>query len=104
MPCFRIHEETVILVRNLIALEQSRYMDDAYITDYFVLLNFLIKTTKDMDLLCENGILANYLSDNDAATTAFKGLNNNLVWGLMNPDYVKTCEDLNAFCKKSWHR
>ena len=104
MPCFRILEETVILVRNLIALEQSRYMDDAYITDYFVLLNFLIKTTKDMDLLCENGILANYLSDSDAATTAFKGLNNNLVWGLMNPDYVKTCEDLNAFYKKSWHR
>ena len=104
MPRLDIYEETIILFRNLITLEQSRYLDAAYITDYFVLLNFLIDTTKDMDLLCQNGILVNYVSDNNTATTAINDLNNYLLWSVMNSDYVKICDDLNAFYKKSWHR
>ncbi|KAL4655067.1 hypothetical protein ACB092_01G424400 [Castanea dentata] len=104
MPSLEIYEETIILFRNLITLEQSCYLDDAYITDYVVLLNFLIDTTKDMDLLCEKGILVNYVRDNNTATTAFNDLNNYLIWSVMNSDYVKICEELNAFYKKSWHR
>ena len=104
MPRLEIYEETITLFRNLIALEQSRYLDDAYFTDYVVFLNFLIETTEDMDLLCEKGIVVNYLRDSNTATTSFNNLNYNLIWEFMNSDYVKVCEDLNAFHRKSWHR
>ncbi|KAL0009559.1 hypothetical protein SO802_011061 [Lithocarpus litseifolius] len=87
IPSLMLHDETVDLIQNLIVLEQSRFMGKADITDYFVILDFLINTTKDMDLLCEKGILVNYLGDSTAATSAFNNINTNILLNDMNSDY-----------------
>nr|POE78401.1 upf0481 protein [Quercus suber] len=104
IPCIKLNDEKIRVIRNIIALEQSHYVGHAYVTDYFVILDFLINTSKDVDLLCDKGILINYLGDSNVAASAVNRLNTNILWDYMNPRYSKICEDLNAFYKKPWHR
>ena len=104
IPCIKLNDEKIRLIRNIIALEQSHYVGDAYVTDFFVILDFLIDNSKDVDLLCDKEILVNYLGDSNAAASAVNSLNTNILWDYINHEYSKICEDLNAFYKKPWHR
>ena len=104
IPCIELNNEKIRLIRNIIALEQSHYVGDAYVTDFFIILDILINTSKDVDVLCDKGILINYLGDGNAAASAVNNLNTNILWDYMKPAYSKICGDLNAFYKKPWHR
>ena len=104
IPRLTLFNYTEVLIRNIIALEQSHYLGNTYVTDYFVILDFLINTTKDMDLLCDKGIVDNYLGDNKAATSLINNLNTNIVWFDMNRKYKHICKRLNKFYEKPWHR
>ncbi|KAL4596970.1 hypothetical protein ACB092_12G201800 [Castanea dentata] len=104
IPCITLNNEKVRLIQNIIALEQSLYVWHAYVTDFFVILDFLIDTSKDVDLLCDKGILVNYLGDSKTAASIVNNLNKNISWDYMNPNYSKICEDLNAFYKTRWHQ
>ncbi|PRQ54228.1 hypothetical protein RchiOBHm_Chr2g0175191 [Rosa chinensis] len=57
----------VLLSRNLMAFEQCYHSCAHMITSYAVLMDNLIDTNKDVDLLCEKDILANWLSADDAS-------------------------------------
>ena len=104
IPCIELNDERVRLIRNIIALEQSHFIGQAYVTDFFVILDFLIDNSKDVDLLCNKGILINYLGDNNTAALAINSLNTSILWDYMNHKYSKICEDLNLFYEKPWHR
>ena len=104
IPCIKLNDENMRLIRNIIAFEQSHYVGHTYVTDFFIILDFLIDTSKDVDLLCDKGILINYLGDGNAAASAVNNLNTNILWDYMKPAYSKICGDLNAFYKKPWHR
>ncbi|XP_030936647.1 UPF0481 protein At3g47200-like [Quercus lobata] len=104
IPCITLNDERIRLIRNIIALEQSLYAGHAYVTDFFVILDFLIDNSKDVDLLCDKGILVNYLGDSNAMALAINSLNTKILWDFMNPKYSEICEGLNAFYKKHWHR
>lgn len=64
---------------------------------YFLLMDSLIKTTKDVDLLCGKGILVNYLDDNGAAKSATNNLNKGILLISMRDDYVGLSNKLNSF-------
>ena len=49
-------------------------------------ISLIINTSKDVDLLCDKGIFINYLGDSDAAASAVKNLNTNILWTYMNSD------------------
>uniref|UniRef100_A0A7N2MSI8 Uncharacterized protein n=2 Tax=Quercus lobata TaxID=97700 RepID=A0A7N2MSI8_QUELO len=104
IPCLEFYDTTEALIRNIMALEQTRYIRNGYVTDYFIMMDFLINTTKDMDLLCDNGIVDNYLGDNNAATLIVNNLHKNILWVGLGTEYCKLCESLNAFYKDRWHR
>lgn len=104
IPCLEFYDTTEALIRNIMALEQTRYIRNGYVTDYFIMMDFLINTTKDMDLLCDNGIVDNYLGDNNAATLIVNNLHKNILWVGLGTEYCKLCESLNAFYKDPWHK
>ena len=104
IPCLEFYDTTEALIRNIMALEQTRYIRNGYVTDYYFMLDFLINTTKDMDLLCDNGIVDNYLGDNNEATLIVNNLHKNILWVGLGTEYCKLCESLNAFYKDRWHR
>ncbi|KAK4566668.1 hypothetical protein RGQ29_002793 [Quercus rubra] len=97
-------EVGTIVARNIMALEQTRYIENAYYTDYFILLDLLINTTKDVDLLCDKKILVNYLGDNNAVKSMINDLNKNIIWSGTRDDYIDLCKELNGFYENPWHK
>ena len=48
IPCFELYDGTETLIRNVMALEKFRYPTNKHVTDYFIFLDDLINTTKDI--------------------------------------------------------
>ncbi|KAM3762763.1 hypothetical protein ACB098_01G370500 [Castanea mollissima] len=103
IPCIRLDDRTEILTRNLLAFEQCHFFEEAYITDYYFILDFLINTTRDVDLLCDKGIMVNYLGDSSAATSMVNNLQSEIVWTGLSSDYCRLSEALNEFYDNPWH-
>ncbi|KAM4133944.1 hypothetical protein ACJW30_01G370100 [Castanea mollissima] len=97
-------EFKVSQVRNIMALEQCDQRKPLYYTDFYLLLDRLINTTKDMDLLCDKGSVVNSLGNNNVVTSIINNLNRGIIRSDMNTVYYLLCEDLNAFYEKPWNR
>ena len=103
IPALELNDWTEVIIRNIMALEQTCYIEDAYFTDYFLLMDSLIDTTKDVDLLCDKKILVNFLGDNDAAKSMINDLNKGIILVTKRHDYIDLCDKLNSFYTKPWH-
>ncbi|KAG2689953.1 hypothetical protein I3843_09G162400 [Carya illinoinensis] len=102
IPRFTLDNTTEIYARNLMALEQCHYPREAYVTDYFFLLDFLIDTGKDVGFLASKKILVNGLGDDNA--TFVNNLGTNVEYSSMNSEYCLLCEDLVKFYDNPRHR
>jgi hypothetical protein len=63
-------------------------------------LDNLIITTKDMNILCENQIIENWLNPEDATQLFNKLYYDTCVFNF----YKDLCRDVNRFCKRRWPR
>ncbi|KAJ7964949.1 hypothetical protein O6P43_014676 [Quillaja saponaria] len=97
IPSFKVDGHTEILFRNLLALEQCHYPYEAYVSDYIRILEFLIDTGKDVDLLIKNGIMANWLGDNNAVADLFNSLWKNITQVNFNTEYLNLYKHLKVF-------
>ena len=87
----------------MMALELCHYPYEAYITDYVSILDFLINTSKDVDILVRKKVLVNWLGDTDSVANMFNGLLKNNIHSRFNSHYSEICQDLNALCRNPWH-
>ncbi|XP_034683313.1 UPF0481 protein At3g47200-like [Vitis riparia] len=103
IPRLRLGDKCESLLRNLIAFEQCHYRKGRYITDYIFLMEQLISTTKDVDVLVNKGIIDNWLCDNVAVTNLF---NNLLINTLIGTDFhlADITKGLNEYCDGPWNR
>nr|POF27057.1 upf0481 protein [Quercus suber] len=69
VPTLVVDDETEVLFRNLMALEQCHYPSESYTSNYIVLLDYLIHTTEDVELFVENKIIIKRLDSNEAVAT-----------------------------------
>jgi hypothetical protein len=102
VPRLEVRDETECIFRNLMALEQCHYPNVAYICNYIVLLDFLINTREDVELLVDEGIIVNALGSNKAVATMVNRLRLEIVEN--NSFYQSLTQDLNAFYSKFWNR
>lgn len=91
------------LFRNLIAYEQLYQRCSQKVTSYIVLMDSLLGSIEDVDLLCEERILSNMLSGDQDASQFFKQLCNHHTIFIMF-DYMKLCVDVNVYCAKQRRR
>ncbi|XP_050161134.1 UPF0481 protein At3g47200-like isoform X5 [Malus sylvestris] len=101
MPRLVIDERTGPLFRNLIAFEQCYYSCPHMITSYAVLMDNLINSSKDIDLLCEKGILTNWLSPEDAAQF-FNHLHSDTL--VIRFYYGGLCDAVNQHYNTNWNK
>ena len=108
IPLLEFKDDTEALVRNIMAVEQCRHRmhstDEYVISDFYLILDHLVNTSKDVDLLRDKGIIVNHLGDSDTVTCLINNLNKGIFTSLMNSDYYELCEELNEFYEKTWHR
>ncbi|KAK7283071.1 hypothetical protein RIF29_12327 [Crotalaria pallida] len=104
IPQFRAEDLiTELKFRNLIALEQCHYPLESYITDYVTVLDFLINTSKDVDVMVQSGVLVNWLGDSDSVANLYNGLVKNIAQAEFSSHYFQLFQDLNAFCRDPRH-
>ena len=97
IPQLPLNHWTEVVTRNIMALEQTHYIKDAYFTDYLFLMDSLINTREDLDLLCDKKILVNNQGDNNAAMSMIDNLNKGIQWETVRVDYINLCEQLKRF-------
>ncbi|XP_054815266.1 UPF0481 protein At3g47200-like, partial [Prosopis cineraria] len=102
IPKFLVEDSTEKLFRNMIALEQCHCPRESYITDYAMVLDCLINTHKDVDVLVHKKIVANYVGDTNDVAAVVNGLSKNVVHENFNFEYLDTCLRLNEFCEYWW--
>lgn len=90
---FRVKNETECIVRNVMALEQFVYPQEAYVCNFFLMMDKLVDNVEDVDFLVEKGVIVNMLGSNRAVVQ----LVNKLCDHIMEEKscYTHICEKLN---------
>ena len=101
IPQLVIHETTESFFRNIISFEQCYPNCEPSFTCYAILLDNLINTAKDVDILSENKIIKNWLNPEDAVPFFNKLYYNTNVNKMY---YQSLCEKVNEYCNHRWPR
>lgn len=104
IPRFEVCHWTETLIRNVVAFEQCHYPFQTYITDYIILLDFLIDTSQDVDTLVDKGIMTNTLGDSIAVANMINNLCLNVVQENISGGYILLCRKLNCFYEDPSHK
>ncbi|KAJ1410970.1 hypothetical protein SESBI_21504 [Sesbania bispinosa] len=104
IPQLKVEDWTEILFRNMVALEQCHYPHESYITDYVAVWDFLINTSRDVDLLVRKGVLVNWLGESDSVANLFNSLWKNIIHLNFSSHYFDLCQDLNDYCRDPFHK
>ncbi|CAJ2666409.1 unnamed protein product [Trifolium pratense] len=99
MPRFEVHDKTELYMRNILAFEECHfsYQDSAFISQYLIMLDFLINTEKDVSILVDKKIIVNWMSDVNAVATMVNTLCKNVTMPRFNLKYLSLCQKLNGF-------
>ncbi|KAE8697099.1 putative Calcium-binding EF-hand family protein [Hibiscus syriacus] len=101
IPSLFIQETTEPIFRNLIAYEQCFGRCQPIFTCYAKLLDNLIDTNNDMEILCKNEIIDNWLSLEDS-TRFFNNLYNDTY--IKEFYYSELSDKLDSHCRRWWPR
>ncbi|KAE8731481.1 Detected protein of unknown function [Hibiscus syriacus] len=82
--------------RNIMGWEQSYYPEETLVCDYVFLMEYLIKSSDDVDLLVRKRIIINQLGSHTAVVTLFNDLCKHIP-PAENNRYSETFRDLNAY-------
>uniref|UniRef100_A0A7N0T748 Uncharacterized protein n=1 Tax=Kalanchoe fedtschenkoi TaxID=63787 RepID=A0A7N0T748_KALFE len=101
IPQLKIQPHTETLLRNLIGYEQCVGGSTAlYVTSYAFLMQHLMRSEEDVELLEKHDIVRNYLGDRKGAVDMFKRVCNGI--DLKQNLYGELCEQVNGYERKSW--
>ncbi|KAK2641264.1 hypothetical protein Ddye_023027 [Dipteronia dyeriana] len=103
IPHLKVVKETELLFRNLLAFEQCHGFTNC-INDFVFLINHLVNTPKDVDLLIQFGIIENWLPDSVGVSTLFHNLVKETSIIPDNFYFSLLVEEMNRYCKTRWHR
>ncbi|KAL4655088.1 hypothetical protein ACB092_01G425700 [Castanea dentata] len=103
IPHFELDDWKEVVIRNIMALEQTRYIENGYISDYYFVLDLLINTKRDVELLSDKKVITNYLGDSTAIKSVINSLNKGITGVKMRAGYDDLCKDLNKFYENRWH-
>ena len=102
IPWFEVHDGTEELFRNLMALEQCHYPTKAYICNYILLLDLLINSKEDVELLVEERIIVNSLGSNNAVANMINKLGQGIIE--VNSYYFDVADAVNKHYLSPWNQ
>lgn len=104
IPKVKVEDDSESFFRNLLAFEVCHCDSnhETYVTYYIDLMDGLIDTPADVDLLVHSGIIDNCIGDSIKVSTLF----NNLLWevNVGTSCYGDLCRDLNRYRMVRWHK
>ncbi|KAF9613201.1 hypothetical protein IFM89_006302 [Coptis chinensis] len=103
IPTLHVYESTEYRWRNLVAMEQGNGGNTSYVTDYVILMDFLINTPEDVTLLQSSGIIVNWLGSKEDVCQMFNRLGKGVITDSEPSHYYSLVQDVNLYCRKQWH-
>ncbi|KAL7181928.1 hypothetical protein ACSBR1_040773 [Camellia fascicularis] len=103
IPHIKLYDWTERFLRNIIAYEQC-HCDVTYFSDYTVIMDYLINTYKDVELLVKAKIIENWLSDSNDVSNLFNGLSKEVTINSKKYYFTKLHEGLNDYCEIRSHK
>ncbi|KAG6619490.1 hypothetical protein I3842_Q095300 [Carya illinoinensis] len=103
IPPLNIVDNTESVFRNLIAYDQhSQHIDLNYFTDFATLMDYLINTPKDVELLRQKGIINSWMGDDEVVSNMF---NKFCSYTHFSKDfyYADIIKEVNKHCDKRWN-
>nr|XP_023904115.1 UPF0481 protein At3g47200-like isoform X1 [Quercus suber] len=98
IPCLVLTFAYTIVVQNVLALEQTRYVGNGYVTDYFLMMSSLAQSIEDMELLRHLKIVQGFdYKTDDALLSIVQDLCRDIESIDMNHDYILTFKKLKKF-------
>ncbi|GKV22544.1 hypothetical protein SLEP1_g32406 [Rubroshorea leprosula] len=105
IPPVNFEDRIELFYFNIIAYEQfDNSGSQKRLTEYVTVMDFLIDTEKDVELLCQKDIMYHWLGTDEAAAKMFNRLGSEL---LINSDfffYAKLFNNVNKHCHEPWNR
>ncbi|KAL3745401.1 hypothetical protein ACJRO7_014500 [Eucalyptus globulus] len=98
-----VHEWTEAWFRNMIAYEQC-HLAQKYITSYAILMDSLIDTPEDIDILVSCGILENRLGSKEDVASLFNSLYKETMRDSSEFLYSDLCQKLNEYSRHPWNQ
>jgi len=102
IPQLKVDHNTECLLRNLIAFEQCHYPEETYICNYVSLIDSLIHTQLDVELLVEKEVIVHELGSHKDVASLVNGLCKHVVTN-SSTCYFETINDLNQHYKNKWY-
>ncbi|KAK8625440.1 hypothetical protein V6N13_090312 [Hibiscus sabdariffa] len=105
IPTLSVDDWTERLFRNYIAYEQFIPSGEPlYFCNYVLFLDYLINTSKDVQLLRTSGIIDNWLGDDEAVAQMFNRLLEFVCWSEDDFYYTEIFGRVNFHCQRRWNR
>ncbi|XP_028113526.1 putative UPF0481 protein At3g02645 [Camellia sinensis] len=104
IPTLKVDDDTESFLRNLLAYENYLPVHDTsrnYFTVYMKFMDFLVNSSKDVEILSHKGIIHNLLGDNAVVSTMLSKLGNNVVIPFLG--YHEVYYNVNKHSRKSWN-
>lgn len=102
IPQLKVDHTTECIFRNLIAFEQCHYPEKPYICNYVSLVDSLIHTQLDVELLVEKEVIVHELGSDKEVATLVNGLCKHVVTN--STCYYETINELNKHYQNIWNR
>ncbi|XP_057512462.1 UPF0481 protein At3g47200-like [Actinidia eriantha] len=100
IPTLSLYDSTERFLRNLIAFEQCCPGVSFFVTSYAFLMDMLVKSAKDVEVLQMAGIIQNHLGADQDASNLFNKLCKEVV--LEKFFFVETCNQATKYSKRYW--
>ncbi|XP_061348818.1 UPF0481 protein At3g47200-like [Gastrolobium bilobum] len=102
IPQLNVDHTTECVLRNLIAFEQCHYPEQPYLCNYVSLIDSLIHTRVDVELLVEKEVIVHELGSDKEVATLVNGLCKHVVTN--STCYYETINELNKHYQNVWNR
>ncbi|XP_054780029.1 UPF0481 protein At3g47200-like [Prosopis cineraria] len=102
IPQLKVDDTTECVLRNLIAFEQCHYSDQPYICNYVSLIDSLIHTKDDVELLVEKEVIVHELGSDTEVATLVNSLCKHVVAD--KTCYRKIIDEMNKQYQNEWYR
>ncbi|KAJ0084539.1 hypothetical protein Patl1_29647 [Pistacia atlantica] len=102
IPRFTVVSSLENVWKNLLAFEHSQ-CDDDLLNDYIIIMNYLVNTPKDVDILVQHQIIQNPVGDCELVSSLLHRLNQRPVFSSRFL-YSSLVEELNEYCRRPSHR
>lgn len=103
IPETKVTDSMEVMIRNLVAFEQYHCVKH-YITDYVMIMDSLVDTERDVDLLIRYGILEDHGGNSTETASIINKLTDKIVFHPSSFLFADLCEKLNTYNRSSWHK